>query len=130
MARGEGSGFAPPLGHAHDEEAPPVGVGPFVEQTRQLAFQAAHIGELAQPLRLARELTVAGFIRGSLDEGVGDHAFFACFMEDGGAQQAPCPRSQAVRKQGLRGAAAPRVPLVASPRMDSAPRDLEQGLDS
>ena len=78
MAGGEGSGFAPPLGHAYDEEAPALGVRPLVEQTRQLAFQAAHIGELAQPLRLARKLMVAGFIRGSLDERVGDHAFFAC----------------------------------------------------
>lgn len=67
MAGGEGSGFAPTLGYAHDEEAPAVGVRSFVEQPRQLAFQAAYVGELAQPLRLARELTVAGFIRCSLD---------------------------------------------------------------
>src|SRR6476646_1956035 len=42
---------------------------------------AALIGELAQPLRLARELTVAGFIRGSLHERVGNHAFSlgACY---------------------------------------------------
>ena len=108
MAGGEGSGFAPPLGHAYDEEAPALGVRPLVEQTRQLAFQAAHIGELAQPLRLARKLMVAGFIRGSLDERVGDHAFSLVYRTAGGSKRRAQVRSRCENRV-LREAAAPRA---------------------
>src|SRR5262249_30699208 len=90
VAGGEGARFGPALGHAHDEEAPALGVRALVEQARDLAFEAAHVGEFAQPLCLARELTVAGFIRGSLDERVGNHALFVCLWTAGGSKRRAC----------------------------------------
>jgi hypothetical protein len=45
-------------------------------------------------------------------------------------QQAPCPHNEPLSKQAVRLVQAPPATRAASPGLDFAARDLEQGLDS